>query len=89
MTAIRKHLVDFIAIIVLLVLAVGVSSYILTNQRFTLPAWVPLIGKDFYAIEAELSTVAARRERNSVTRSPHRHGLPVPQDLGCRVPWRG
>ncbi|MEA2123337.1 MAG: phospholipid/cholesterol/gamma-HCH transport system substrate-binding protein [Solirubrobacteraceae bacterium] len=56
MTAIRKHLVDFAAIIALLVLAVGVSSYILTNQRLTLPAWVPLIGKDFYEFKGEFAT---------------------------------
>ncbi len=56
MTAIRKHLVDFAAIIVLLVLAVGVSSYILTNQRFTLPAWVPVLGKDFYEFNGVFQT---------------------------------
>ncbi len=56
MTAIRKHLVDFAAIIGLLVLAVGVSSYILTNQRFTLPAWVPVIGSDFYVFKGEFIT---------------------------------
>jgi phospholipid/cholesterol/gamma-HCH transport system substrate-binding protein len=56
MTAIRKHALDFAAIVALLVLAVGVSSYILTNQRLTLPAWVPLIGKDFYEFKGEFST---------------------------------
>ena len=29
---------------------------ILSNQRLTLPGWVPVIGKDFYEIEAELQT---------------------------------
>lgn len=56
MTAIRKHLVDFAAIIVLLVLAVGVSTFILSNQRFTLPAWVPVLGKDFYEFKGEFQT---------------------------------
>jgi phospholipid/cholesterol/gamma-HCH transport system substrate-binding protein len=55
-TAIRKHLRDFVAIIGLIVIAVAVSSVILSNQRLTLPGWVPVIGKDFYEIEAELST---------------------------------
>jgi phospholipid/cholesterol/gamma-HCH transport system substrate-binding protein len=49
-------MVDFAAIVALLVLAVGVSSYILTNQRLTLPAWVPLIGKDFYEFKGEFAT---------------------------------
>jgi phospholipid/cholesterol/gamma-HCH transport system substrate-binding protein len=56
MMAIRKHLIDFIAILALVVLAVFVSTIILTNQRLTLPAWVPLIGKDFYEFNAEFQT---------------------------------
>ena len=42
--AIRKHLRDFIAILFLVVVAAGVAGYILSNQRFYLPAWVPGIG---------------------------------------------
>jgi phospholipid/cholesterol/gamma-HCH transport system substrate-binding protein len=56
MTAIRKHAPDFAAIIALLVLAIFVSSYILTNQRLTLPAWVPVIGKDFFEFKGEFQT---------------------------------
>ena len=55
-TAIRKHLPDFAAIIGLILVAVLVSSVILSNQRLTLPGWVPVIGKDFYEIEAEMQT---------------------------------
>ena len=55
-TAIRKHLGDFAAIIGLVLIAVLVSSVILSNQRLSLPGWVPVIGKDFYEIEAELQT---------------------------------
>ena len=32
---------------------------ILSNQRLTLPGWVPVIGQDFYEIEAELATAQA------------------------------
>jgi len=56
MTAIKKHLPDFAAIIGLILVAVLVSSVILSNQRLTLPGWVPVIGKDFYEIEAEMQT---------------------------------
>ncbi len=56
MTAIRKHLVDFAAIIGLFVLAGFVSVIILTNQRLTLPAWFPVIGKDFYEFKGEFQT---------------------------------
>ena len=32
---------------------------ILGKQRLALPAWVPVIGKDFFEIEAEMSTAQA------------------------------
>ena len=51
--AIRKHWLDFVAIIGLIVISAGVASYILSNQRFYLPAWVPLIGTDFFTINGE------------------------------------
>jgi phospholipid/cholesterol/gamma-HCH transport system substrate-binding protein len=54
--AIRKHIRDFIAILFLVVIAAGVAGYILSNQRFYLPAWVPGIGTDFYTVEAEFET---------------------------------
>jgi len=54
--AIRKHLRDFIAILFLVVVAAGVAGYILSNQRFYLPAWVPGIGSDFYTVDAEFET---------------------------------
>lgn len=53
---IKKHLRDFVAIIVLVVVAVGIGGYILAHQRVTLPAWVPLVGQDFYRIKAQFST---------------------------------
>ncbi len=53
---IKKHASVFVAILLMLVLALGVGGYILSNQRFYLPAWVPLVGTDFYEVEAELQT---------------------------------
>ena len=53
---IKKHAPVFVAIIVLFILAVGIGGYILSNQRFYLPAWVPVIGTDFYTVKAELQT---------------------------------
>ena len=57
--AISKHLRDFLAILFMIVVAAGVAGYILSNQRFYLPAWVPVVGTDFYEIEAELETAQA------------------------------
>ena len=53
-TAIRKHWLDFVAILGLILIAGAVSVYILGKQRLTLPAWVPVVGKDFFVVKAEL-----------------------------------
>jgi phospholipid/cholesterol/gamma-HCH transport system substrate-binding protein len=58
-TAIRKHLPDFLAILALLIVAAAVSVVILGKQRLTLPAWVPLVGQDFFEFEAEMATAQA------------------------------
>ena len=58
-TAIRKHWLDFVAIIGLIVIAGAVAVFILGKQRLTLPAWVPLVGKDFFVLKAELATAQA------------------------------
>ncbi len=57
--AIRKHLSDFLVITVMVIVAIGTASYILANQRFNLPGWVPLVGTDFYTVKAELPTAQA------------------------------
>ncbi|MEA2418646.1 MAG: phospholipid/cholesterol/gamma-HCH transport system substrate-binding protein [Thermoleophilaceae bacterium] len=56
---IKKQLPVFVSLIVLLVGAMGVTAYLLSHQRFYLPAWVPGIGADFYVIKAELPTAQA------------------------------
>jgi phospholipid/cholesterol/gamma-HCH transport system substrate-binding protein len=58
-TAIRKHLVDFLAILGLVVVSLAVASVILAEQRLTLPGWFPVLGQDFTEIEAELPTAQA------------------------------
>ena len=57
--AIRKHMRDFIALLFLFLTGLLVAGYILSNQRFYLPNWVPAVGTDFYTVEAELSTAQA------------------------------
>jgi phospholipid/cholesterol/gamma-HCH transport system substrate-binding protein len=57
--AIKKHLRDFLAILVLLVVGVGVAAYITSYQRLYLPAWVPGVGTDFYELDAEFQTAQA------------------------------
>jgi phospholipid/cholesterol/gamma-HCH transport system substrate-binding protein len=59
MVAIRKHWLDFVAIIGLVLIAGAVAVFILGKQRLSLPAWVPLVGKDYFVVKAELSTAQA------------------------------
>ena len=53
--AIRKHLGDFVAIIVLIVLAVGIGGYIAVNQRLRLP----LLQEKPFTLKAELPDARA------------------------------
>jgi phospholipid/cholesterol/gamma-HCH transport system substrate-binding protein len=53
---IRKHARDFAFIVGLLVLALIVGGYVLSQQRFTLPRGVPLIGSDFVTYRAQLAS---------------------------------
>ncbi len=57
--ALRKHSRSVAAIILLGIVAIGIASYILSNQRLYLPAWVPVIGTDFYVVDAEFETAQA------------------------------
>jgi len=54
--AIRKHTRDFAFIVGLVVIALIVGGYILSQQRFTLPHGVPLLGSDFVTYKAELAS---------------------------------
>jgi phospholipid/cholesterol/gamma-HCH transport system substrate-binding protein len=55
MTAIRKHLMDFVAVIGLVVVAGGVSLYILSNQRLRIPFLKPKP----YVLNAAFTTAQA------------------------------
>jgi phospholipid/cholesterol/gamma-HCH transport system substrate-binding protein len=58
-TAIRKHMRDFIAIVVLFVAAASVAIYVLAHERLSPPSWVPFVGKSYYTVNAEFSTAQA------------------------------
>jgi phospholipid/cholesterol/gamma-HCH transport system substrate-binding protein len=53
---IKKQARVFVAIVFLFVIALGIGGYILSNQRFYLPGWVPVLGSEFYTVKAELPT---------------------------------
>jgi phospholipid/cholesterol/gamma-HCH transport system substrate-binding protein len=55
-SAISKHMTDFVALVLLFVIALGVGGYILSNQRFYLPKWVPFVGSDYVKYKADFAT---------------------------------
>lgn len=59
MRQIRKQMRVFVALLFLFVGSLGLAGYILSNQRFYLPGWFPVLGTSFYDVEAELPTSQA------------------------------
>jgi phospholipid/cholesterol/gamma-HCH transport system substrate-binding protein len=57
--ALREHSRDVLAIIGLIAAGLFAVTVILINQRAVLPNWVPLIGTDRFALEADFSTAQA------------------------------
>jgi phospholipid/cholesterol/gamma-HCH transport system substrate-binding protein len=57
--AIREHLRDFVAIGVLLILALVTTGVILASQTTLLPSWLPLLGEERFELKAEFSSAQA------------------------------
>jgi phospholipid/cholesterol/gamma-HCH transport system substrate-binding protein len=57
--AIREHLRDFVAIGILVVLAVVTTGVILASQTTILPSWIPLLGEERFELKAEFSSAQA------------------------------
>ncbi len=57
--AIREHLRDFVAIAVLVVLAIVATGVILVKQQANFPSWLPILGQDHFELKAEFSSAQA------------------------------
>ena len=57
--AIREPLRDFVAILVLIVLAVVTTGIILVQQSANFPSWLPVLGEDHFELKAEFTTAQA------------------------------
>ncbi|MCB8915902.1 MAG: MCE family protein [Thermoleophilales bacterium] len=57
--AIKTHFKDFLAIAGLIIIALAVLLFILSNQKAALPSWIPWLGQDFYSINVEMETAQA------------------------------
>jgi phospholipid/cholesterol/gamma-HCH transport system substrate-binding protein len=56
---IARYRTAFISIIAMVVFALFVGGYILSNERLSLPGWVPVIGKEYVTLKADFRTAQA------------------------------
>ncbi len=56
---IARYRTAFISIVAMVVFALFVGGYILSNERLSLPGWVPVIGKEYVTLKAEFRTAQA------------------------------
>jgi phospholipid/cholesterol/gamma-HCH transport system substrate-binding protein len=54
--AIQKHMRDFIALFLIALVGLFTVGYILSQERFHLPSWVPVAGSGFYKLNVEFQT---------------------------------
>ena len=57
--AIREHLRDFIAIAVLIVLAIVTTGVILVKQQASFPSWLPILGQQHFELKAQFTSAQA------------------------------
>jgi phospholipid/cholesterol/gamma-HCH transport system substrate-binding protein len=57
--AIREHLRDFVAILIVVVLALVTTGVILVQQSANFPSWVPILGSDHFELKGEFTTAQA------------------------------
>ena len=64
-----RYAVSFIAVIGVVLVGIAVGSYILGNQRFYLPKWVPIVGSDFvdYTVDFHSAKAVVPGQGQTVT----------------------
>src|ERR1700728_2721434 len=56
---IERYRTAFIAVVVMVIIAAGVGGYILSHENLKLPGWVPVLGRNYYTLKAEIQTAQA------------------------------
>jgi phospholipid/cholesterol/gamma-HCH transport system substrate-binding protein len=56
---IERYRTAFISVITMVVIAAAVGGYILAHENLKLPGWVPVLGRDYYTLKAEMQTAQA------------------------------
>jgi phospholipid/cholesterol/gamma-HCH transport system substrate-binding protein len=53
---IERYRTAFLAIVVMVLVAAASAGYILAHERLSVPAWVPIIGRESFVLRGEFST---------------------------------
>jgi phospholipid/cholesterol/gamma-HCH transport system substrate-binding protein len=56
---IERYRTAFIAVVVMIVIAATTGGYILAHENLKLPSWVPVLGRSYYTLKAEIQTAQA------------------------------
>jgi phospholipid/cholesterol/gamma-HCH transport system substrate-binding protein len=56
---IERYRTAFISIVVMIVIAAAVGGYILAHENLKLPGWVPVFGRSYYTLKADIQTAQA------------------------------
>lgn len=56
---IERYRTAFIAVVTMVIIAAAVGGYILAHENLKLPGWVPVLGRDYYTLKAEIQTAQA------------------------------
>jgi phospholipid/cholesterol/gamma-HCH transport system substrate-binding protein len=56
---IERYRTAFISVVTMIVIAAAVGGYILAHENLKLPGWVPVLGRNFYTLKAEVQTAQA------------------------------
>jgi phospholipid/cholesterol/gamma-HCH transport system substrate-binding protein len=56
---IERYRTAFIAVVTMIVIAAAVGGYILAHENLKLPGWVPVLGRDYYTLKADIQTAQA------------------------------
>jgi phospholipid/cholesterol/gamma-HCH transport system substrate-binding protein len=56
---IKRYRTAFLAVVSMIVVAAAIGGYILAHQNLKLPGWVPVLGREYFALKAEFQTAQA------------------------------
>jgi phospholipid/cholesterol/gamma-HCH transport system substrate-binding protein len=56
---IERYRTAFIAVVTMIVIAAASAGYILAHERLSVPAWVPVIGREHFVLKGEFRTAQA------------------------------